>query len=135
MERPVGVTVVAAYFLLAGVYGCAFCLADLVSRGAFELPRGAPFFVELEIYGPYCALLAGSVCLAVGWGVLKLRRWARWGAMLGMVLGIQQLVMPISMTKTERGLFWYGILIALHAAAGFYLAQSGDVLDAFEKGQ
>lgn len=133
MKRPVGVTIIGGYFLLGALYSWFYGIAALISRGTFELPLYAPFAIELEYYGPYYALLAAAGLAAVAWGLFKIQRWARWAAMLGMVLIVWQLMVPISMTKTERGLFWYGILIALHAAVGFYLAQSGDVLDAFEK--
>jgi hypothetical protein len=52
--------------------------------------------------------------------------------MLGMVPAIFLLVAPISMAKIGVHLLWYGLLIALHAAAGFYLAQAPTAVDAFE---
>jgi hypothetical protein len=73
------------------------------------------------------------MCLAlIGWGLLRLWRWARWAGMLGMVPAIASLVPPISMAKIGPRLLWYGLLIALHAAAGFYLAQGRTALDAFD---
>jgi len=133
MKRPLIVTVIAAYALLCGIYACAIAASILITRGDIELPWHSPFIGELEYYGPFYGLLAGSISIAVAWGLFKLRSWSRYGAMLAMVLIVWQLMVPISMTKTVRGLMWYGLLIALHAAAGFYLAQSRDVLDAFDK--
>jgi hypothetical protein len=43
------------------------------------------------------------------------------------------LAAPISMAKIGVRLLWYGLLIAAHAGAGFYLAQAPTALDAFEK--
>ena len=97
------------------------------------LMRGAPLRNELEFYGAYYALLGVVVWALIGWGLLRLQRWARWAGMLGMVVAIFSLVPAISMAKIGVRLLWYGLLIALHAAAGFYLAQAPTALDAFDR--
>jgi hypothetical protein len=133
MERPAGVTAIGIYYLIVGAYGCAFAALQLMTSGSFALPVGAPLWNELEFYGEWRALVFAVPWCLTGWGLLKLQRWARWAGMLGMVPAIFLLVAPISMAKIGMRLFWYGLLIALHAAAGFYLAQAPTALDAFEK--
>jgi hypothetical protein len=132
MKRQVGVTIIAIYYLLLAGYACAFAILRLMSSAVFVLPESAPIRNELEFYGPYYAIAAACLCGAVGWGLMRLQRWARWAGMLGMVPAIFSLVPPISMAKIGLRLLWYGLLIALHAAAGFYLAQAPTALDAFE---
>jgi hypothetical protein len=132
MERPGGVTAIAIYYLIGGAYACSFGVAKLITSDGFTLMAGAPLRNELEFYGAFYALIGGSAWGLVGWGLLRLQRWARWAGMLGMVPAIFLLVAPISMAKIGIHLFWYGLLIALHAAAGFYLAQGATALDAFE---
>jgi hypothetical protein len=132
MERPIGVTVIAIYYLLGAAYACSFAVLKLITSDAFTLMKGAPLRNELEFYGTFYALVAGCVWGLIGWGLLRLQKWARWTGMLGMVPAIFSLVPSISMAKIGIRLFWYGILIALHAAAGFYLAQGQTALDAFE---
>jgi hypothetical protein len=133
MERPVGVTAIGTYYLLVGAYGCAFAALRIVTSGSFDLPVGAPLWNELEFYGERYALVFGILWCVIGWGLFRLRRWARWTGMLGMVPAIFLLVAPISMAKIGVRLLWYGLLIALHAGAGFYLAQAPTALEAFEK--
>jgi hypothetical protein len=133
MKRPAGVTVIAVYYLLLAGYASVFALLRLVSSAVFVLPEGAPIRNELEFYGPYYAQAAGSACGLVGWGLMRLQKWARWAGMVGMIPAIFSLIAPISMAKIGVRLLWYGLLIALHAAAGFYLAQAPTALDAFEK--
>jgi hypothetical protein len=133
MERPLGVTAIGVYYLLGAGYASLFGILKMISPHTFILMRSAPVRNELEFYGPYYALLAGSVWGLIGWGILSLYRWARWAGMLGMVPAIASLIAPISMVKIGVGLLWYGLLIALHAAAGFYLAQAPTAIDAFHQ--
>jgi hypothetical protein len=132
MERPVGVTAIALYHLVVAAYAFGFGALKLFTSSGFTLMARAPLRNELEFYGPYYALLGGCVWASIGWGLLKLQRWARWAGMLGMVVAIFSLVPAISMAKIGIHLLWYGLLIALHAAAGFYLAQAPTALDAFK---
>jgi hypothetical protein len=131
MERPGGVTAIAFYYLVIAAYACLFGALKLITSGTFTLMVGAPLWNELEFYGAYYALAGGIVWGLIGWGLLKLQKWARWAGMLGMVPAIFLLVAPISMVKIGIHLLWYGFLIALHAAAGFYLAQAPTAVDAF----
>ena len=133
MERPAGVTAIGIYYLLVGAYACAFAALKLITSGSFDLPVWAPLWNELEFYGERYALVFGILWCLIGWGLFTLQRWARWVGMLGMVPAIFLLVAPISMAKIGVRLLWYGLLIALHAGAGFYLAQAPTALDAFEK--
>jgi hypothetical protein len=131
MERPGGVTAIAVYYLVIAAYAFSFGVLKLITSGTFMLRPGAPLWNELEFYGAYYALAGGIACGVIGWGLMKLQRWARWAGMLGMVPAIFLLVAPISMAKMGIHLLWYGLLIALHAAAGFYLAQAPTAVDAF----
>jgi hypothetical protein len=133
MERPAGVTAIGVYYLLVGGYACAFAVLKLSTSGSFDLPVWAPLWNELEFYRESHALVFGVVWCLIGWGLLKLHRWARWAGMLGMVPAIFLLVAPISIAKIGLRLLWYGLLIALHTAAGFYLAQAPTALDAFKR--
>ena len=133
MERPAGVAAIGIYYLIVGAYACAFAALKLITSGSFDLPVGAPLWNELEFYGEWRALAFGVPWCLIGWGLLRLQRWARWAGMLGMVPAIFLLVAPISMARIGLRLLWYGLLIALHAAAGFYLAQAPTALDAFDQ--
>lgn len=133
MERPEGITAIGIYYLIVGAYACVFAVFKLISSGSFDLPVWAPLWNELEFYGEHYALVFGILWCLIGWGLLKLQRWARWAGMLGMVPAIFLLVAPISMAKIGFRLLWYGLLIALHAGAGFYLARAPTAVDAFEK--
>jgi hypothetical protein len=132
MERPGGVTVIAFYYLVFAGYAFLFGVLKLFTSDRFILMAGAPLRNELEFYGVYYALVGATVWALIGWGVLRLRRWARWAGMLGMIPAIASLVPAISMARIGMHLLWYGLLIALHAAAGFYLAQAPTALDAFK---
>jgi hypothetical protein len=132
MERPAGVTVIAFYYLVIAGYALLFGALKLFTSDRFILMARAPLRNELEFYGAYYAFLGGSAWALIGWGLLRLQRWARWAGMLGMIPAIASLVPAISMARIGMHLLWYGLLIALHAAAGFYLAQAPTALDAFK---
>jgi apolipoprotein N-acyltransferase len=133
MERPAGITAIGIYYLIVGAYACTFAAFKLITSGSFDLPVWAPLWNELEFYGERYALVFGLAWCLIGWGLLKLQRWARWAGVLGMVPAIVLLVAPISMAKIGFRLLWYGLLIALHAGAGFYLLQAPTARDAFEE--
>lgn len=129
--RPAGVTGISALFGLAAIYLWTVGVVKLVAPDAISLMSGAPLMYGLELAGPYMALLVGAGWALVGWGLLRLYNWARWAAMLVMVVGIAWLVPKISMAELGVPVFWYGLQIALRAAAAWYLAQAPAVIDAF----
>jgi len=116
---------------LAAIYLWTIGVVKLVAPDAISLMSGAPLMYGLELAGPYMALLVGAGWALVGWGLFRLYNWARWAAMLVMVVGIAWLVPKISMAELGVPVFWYGLQIALRAAAAWYLAQAPAVIDAF----
>ena len=131
MQRPAGVTAISALFLLAAIDLWTIASLRLISPNAVSLMAGRHFMYGLELAGPYMALLFGTAYAFVGWGLFRLHNWARWLAMLVMVLGVASLVPTISMAELGVPLLWYGFQIALYVAAGWYLAQAPAVVDAF----
>jgi len=131
MQRPLGVTALSILFGLAAVYLWTIGAVMLAAPGAISLMSGAPLMYGLELAGPYMALLVGTGWALVGWGLLRLKNWARWAAMLVMTIGIAWLVPRISAAELGWPLLWNGIEIAMRAAAAWYLAQAPGVVDAF----
>jgi hypothetical protein len=135
MERPAGVTAISSLFLAASIYLCTIGAVKLVAPNAISLMAGRRFMYGLELAGPYMTLLAGAAYALVAWGLFRLHHWARWSAMLVMVLGVAALVPKISMAELGVPVLWYGLQIALYVAVGWYLAQAPAVVDAFAKRQ
>src|SRR5450755_1943705 len=133
MQRPPGVTAIAALFGLAAIYLWTIGMMKLVAPNAISLMSGAPFMYGLELAGPYMALLVGTGWALVGWGLFRLHNWARWAAMLVMTIGIAWLVPQISMAEIGAPILWSGLQIALRAAAAWYLAQAPAVIDSFAR--
>jgi hypothetical protein len=131
MERPAGVTAISYLFFLAAIYLCTIGAVKLVAPNAISLMAGRRFMYGLELAGPYMTVLVGAGYALVGWGLFRLHNWARWAAMLVMVLGVAALVPKISMAELGVPVFWYGLQIALRVAVGWYLAQAPTVVDAF----
>lgn len=131
MQRPPGLTAIATLFFLAALYLFVIATVKLISPEAISLTSAGQLMFGLELAGPYMALLVGSGWALVGWGLLRLHRWARWAAMLIMTIGIGWLVPKISMAELGLPLFWYGLQIALRGAVAWYLAQSPAVIDGF----
>jgi hypothetical protein len=129
--RPAGVTGISVLFGAAAIYLWTIGLVKLTAPNAISLMSGAQLMYGLELAGPYMALLVGTGWALVGWGLFRLHNWARWAAMLVMVVGIAWLVPKISMAELGVPVFWYGLQITLRAAAAWYLAQAPAVIDAF----
>jgi hypothetical protein len=133
MQRPKGITVIASLFALTAVYLWTIAANLLISPGAISLMAGRHFLYGLELVGPYMFLLGGSVYASVAWGLFRLQNWARWIAMLLIVISTASLIPKISMAELGVPILWYGLQIALRVAIGWYLAQAPSVIDAFAK--
>lgn len=133
MQRPAGVTAIAALFGLAAIYLWTIGMVKLLAPNAISLMSGASLMYGLELAGPYMALLVGTGWALVGWGLFRLHNWARWAAMLVMTIGIAGLVPKISMAEIGVPILWSGLQIALRAAAAWYLAQAPAVIDSFAR--
>ena len=131
MQRPAGVTAISVLFFLAAIYLWTIAAVKLIAPEAISLMSGSQFMYGLELAGPYMALLVGAGWALVGWGLFRLHNWARWAAMLVITVGIAWLVPKISAAELGAPLLWYGLQIALRAAASWYLAQAPAVIDAF----
>jgi hypothetical protein len=133
MQRPAGVTAIAALFGSAAIYLWTIGMVKLLAPNAISLMSGASLMYGLELAGPYMALLVGTGWALVGWGLFRLHNWARWAAMLVMTIGIAWLVPKISMAEIGVPILWSGLQIALRAAAAWYLAQAPAVIDSFAR--
>jgi hypothetical protein len=131
MQRPAGITVIAALFFTAAIYLWTIGAIKLLAPDAVSLMSGPQLMYGLELAGPYMALLVGGGYALVGFGLFRMHRWARWAAMAVMVLGVAALVPKISMAELGVPVLWYGFQIALRVAAGWYLAQAPAVVDAY----
>jgi hypothetical protein len=133
MQRPIGVTMIALLFFLAAIYLWTISVVKLVAPEAISLMAGSQLMYSLELAGPYMALLVGTGYALIGWGLFRMHNWARWAAMLVMVVAVASLVPTISMAEIGVPLLWYGLQIALRVAVGWYLAQAPSVVDSFAK--
>jgi len=133
MRQPSGVIAISVVFFLAAIYLWTIGAVMLFAPGAISLMSGSQFMYGLELAGPYMALLVGCGWALVGWGLFRLHNWARWAAMLVMTWGIAWLVPKISAAELGVPLLWYGLQIAVRAAAAWYLAQSSAVLESFKR--
>ena len=133
MRQPKGVLVIAVLFASAAAYLCALAIVRLISPAAVSLMAGKYFLLGLQLAGPYMILLGGAVYGVVAWGLLSLKYWARWIAMLIIVISVASLVPKISTAELGVPILWYGLQIAIRVAAGWYLAQAPAVIDAFTR--
>jgi hypothetical protein len=85
MQRPLAVTVIGCFFLVAGVYLCAISAVILIAPGAVQTLKVLPLVFVLRLVSPYTTLIVGTVWAIVAWGLFQLRDWARFVATL--VLG------------------------------------------------
>src|ERR1700721_1192980 len=132
MQRPAVVTALSPPFFFAGIYLWVLGVVKLLAPNAISLMMGSQLMYGLELAGPYMALLVGAGWAVIGWGLFRLHNWARLTAMAVIVVGIAWLVPKISAAEPGLPLLWYGLQIALRAAAAFYLAQSAAVGDSFK---
>jgi len=135
MERPASVTVIAALFFLVAGYLVAIGVAEFVAPGMLAMAMGTGVTYGRELTGPQTALSVGAGWALVGWGLYRLRNWARWCAMLLMVIGVAGSVPAVSAASRDLGwrFFFYGVQIMVRVVIAWYLAASPEVIEAFAR--
>lgn len=126
VERPRGVTAVAAAFLLAGAYLFVLGLTMLARPGLVSMAAGANLLGGLELAGPYMFLLVGGLGAVIGLGLWRLHRWARWLAILAAIIGVVMLLPDVStaMLDFRMGkLVWAGLGTIVRVMVVWYLFQ------------
>jgi len=135
MERPASVAVIAALFFLVAGYLITIGIVEFVAPGTtLSTARAAGITYGRELNGPQTALSVGAGWALVGWGLYRLRNWARWCAVLIMVIGIAGSVPAVSAAArdlTWRFFFFYGGQIMVRVVVAWYLAASPELIDAF----
>ena len=133
MERPASVTVIAALFFLVAGYLAAIGIIDLVAPGTLSTTLGTGVTYGRELTGPQTAISVGAGWGLVGWGLYQLRNWARWCAIVFMVIGIAGSVPAVS--AAARDLTWrfwfYGVQIMARVVIAWLLVASPEVVEAF----
>lgn len=136
-QRPSGIVLVAIWFFVSGLYnafsgaGSAFAAADLFRLfGIASALLGGPDFRSIELLFTLAGMLllvAGIGMLALGWGLLEGREWARtWGVAASGVSAMIKLVMAALPLTLGGGLLLTPVLILatpalLDLLALFYL--------------
>jgi hypothetical protein len=133
MERPASVTVIAGLFFLVAAYLVTIGILELLVPGTISAGLGAPVTFGRELAGPQAALSVGAGWAFVGWGLYRLRNWARWCAMVIMVIGVAGSVPAVSAAARDLtwGFFFYGAQIMVRIVIAWLLAASPEVVDAF----
>jgi hypothetical protein len=96
MQRPRGVSVVAAAFGLAAIYLCAMGGITLASTEIEPNRAAMLLLLALLRAGPYILLLAGACAATISWGLWRMNNWARRAAMLAAAIGVVMLVPGVS---------------------------------------
>jgi len=124
--RPVGVSLIAALFLITSAYLIVVGAVMLLSSGAISMSSGADLLGGLEVAGPFMFLLIALVATAIGVGLLQLHNWARRLAILTTLLGMVLLLPSVSsavldyrISKLVRG----GLGVMVRAMIVWYLYQ------------
>ena len=131
---PTGVMAIAILFFVAAAYLSLLAAVTLASPGTLSMGLAAPLLNGLELAGPYMFLLIGGVGALIGWGLLRLNKWARRSALSVALIGVVMLVPAVSAAAVDLGisLLWGGLGIIVRVMIVWYLYQE-PVADAFAK--
>jgi len=126
MDRPNGVTTIAATLFLASGYLVVIALVKIISPEVVSLSLGAPLLHGLEISGPYMFLLVAGVAAIVGYGLLRLRNLARRAAIVIAITGVVMLIPKLSADAAELSLrlLESGFAVMIRVAIAWYLWQN-----------
>jgi hypothetical protein len=133
MERPASVMMIAVLFFVVAGYLAAVGIVDLVAPGTLSMTLGTGVTYGRELTGPQTAISVGAGWALVGWGIYRLRNWARWCAIVLMVIGIAGSVPAVSAAaKDLTWRFWfYGVQIMARVVIAWLLVASPEVVEAF----
>ncbi len=122
---PTGIAAIAIVFFLVSAYLGVLGLVMLASPGAVSMALGAPLLGGLELAGPYMFLLIGAVGALIGWGLLRLNKWARRAAIVVALIGVVTLVPAVSAAAVDfrASLLWGGLGIIVRVIIVWYLYQ------------
>jgi hypothetical protein len=122
---PTGVSAIAIIFFLAAAYLGVLGVVMLASPGAVSMAMGAPLLSGLELAGPYMFLLVDVLGALIGWGLLRLNKWARWAAIVVGFIGVVMLVPGVSAAAVDfrASLLWGGLGIIVRVIIVWYLFQ------------
>ena len=125
VERPRGVTFIAAIFFLASAYLIALGFVRLANPDAVPLSFGAPLLHGLELAGPYAFLMAGAAATLIGFGLLRLNNLARRAAIVVCAAGIVMLIPKVSAAASDISLKFFaaGSMIVFRMMIVWYLWQ------------
>ncbi len=133
MERPASVTVIAVLFFLVAGYLATVGIIELAAPGTLSTTLGTGVTYGRELTGPQTAISVGAGWAMVGWGLYRLHNWARWCAIVIMVIGIAGSVPAVS--AAARDLTWhfwfYGVQIMARVVIAWLLVASPEVVEAF----
>ena len=129
---PTGVTAIAILFFVAAAYLGLLAVVALASPGTLPMALAAPLLNGLELAGPYMYLLIGGVGALIGWGLLRLNKWARRAALVVALVGVVMLIPAVSAAAVDLGtsLLWGGLGIIVRVMIAWYLFQA-PVAEAF----
>jgi hypothetical protein len=135
MERPASVTVIAALFFWVEAYLIVIGFVELLSPGTHSLARIAGVTYGREMDGPQTAISVGLGWALVGWGLYRLHNWARWCALVILVIGVAGSVPAVSAAARDITwrFFWLGAQIMVRIVIAWLLAASPDVMEAFAR--
>jgi len=119
-------------FFAASAYMAILALVWFVNPNAIPLSLGAPLLHGLELAGPYMFLIAATVGLIVGFGLLRLNNLARRAAILIALVGIVMLIPKVSADASDISLRFFvaGSALVARVMIVWYLRQ-GRVIEHF----
>jgi hypothetical protein len=125
MQRPIGVTAIAALFVLIAAYLAALGLTMLLSPGAVSIGLGAPLLHGLQLLGPYMFLLAAALAAIVAFGLFRLNNLARRAAIAICFAGMIMLLPKVSADAADIGprFFLAGSMVVIRMMIVWYLWQ------------
>jgi hypothetical protein len=136
MNRPAGVTVIAVLFFIGAVFSILLgilamfgggLLATLMSQsGSQGAGAGAGLFAGLGIGIGIVILVFGALYILVGWGLLKLKEWARIVTIVLAGLGVLGALFGLVGVFTHFGaiiVFWTLVRLAICGWIIWYLLQ------------
>jgi len=115
--RPLGVTILAVLTILVGI-GTLLLGVALFALGAFAGAFSLGFLAALGVLAGLVFVVVGILFLAAGFGLLNLRKWAWWLAILAFIVSLASSALSANyvFVAIDALLVIYLILVRKHFA-------------------
>ncbi|MBW2989129.1 hypothetical protein KY358_02295 [Candidatus Woesearchaeota archaeon] len=139
-KRPASVTALSVLFFVLGGFSIILSMFFMIMGYNFIgvlsiIPVIGPILSNLVMMLAVMGLVMGAINVLIGWGLLKLKNWARISAIVLLIIGLVLSILLAILTISATILLIIFLISAALQVLILYILRKDDVKKAFEVGK